>query len=231
MARLDRRGLDAADPGLARGRPPVPRDLPRAPAPVRAERRGRRGDARCPGRSDGPARGCADAPHIGWNQVERSREHPLFDGIADGADFYFVHSYAGAPGPPIERRRPRHDRARRAGSSRPSPGARSSASSSIPERSGRDGLRLLANFVDLVAGGLMLRRRVIPCLDVADGRVVKGTRFVDLVDEGDPPELAERYAAEGADELGLPRHHGSAPSAAARCSTSSSAPRGGRSSR
>ena len=47
----------------------------------------------------------------------------------------------------------------------------------------------------------MLRRRVIPCLDVADGRVVKGKRFVDLVDEGDPPELAERYAAEGADEL------------------------------
>ena len=47
----------------------------------------------------------------------------------------------------------------------------------------------------------MLCRRVIPCLDVADGRVVKGTRFVDLVDEGDPPELAERYAREGADEL------------------------------
>ena len=47
----------------------------------------------------------------------------------------------------------------------------------------------------------MLRRRVIPCLDVADGRVVKGTRFVDLADEGDPPELAERYAREGADEL------------------------------
>ena len=47
----------------------------------------------------------------------------------------------------------------------------------------------------------MLRRRVIPCLDVADGRVVKGRRFVDLVDEGDPAELAARYAAEGADEL------------------------------
>ena len=70
-----------------------------------------------------------------------------------------------------------------------------------PERSGADGLRLLANFVDARAGRLMLRHRVIPCLDVADGRVVKGTRFVDLVDEGDPPELAERYAAEGADEL------------------------------
>jgi cyclase len=47
----------------------------------------------------------------------------------------------------------------------------------------------------------MLRRRVMPCLDVANGRVVKGTQFVDLVDEGDPPELAERYAREGADEL------------------------------
>jgi imidazole glycerol-phosphate synthase subunit HisF len=47
----------------------------------------------------------------------------------------------------------------------------------------------------------MLRVRVIPCLDVSNGRVVKGTRFVDLVDEGDPPELAERYAREGADEL------------------------------
>ena len=47
----------------------------------------------------------------------------------------------------------------------------------------------------------MLRHRVIPCLDVAGGRVVKGTRFVDLTDEGDPPDLAERYAREGADEL------------------------------
>ena len=47
----------------------------------------------------------------------------------------------------------------------------------------------------------MLCRRVIPCLDVAAGRVVKGTRFVDLRDEGDPPEHAERYAREGADEI------------------------------
>jgi imidazole glycerol phosphate synthase glutamine amidotransferase subunit len=36
-------------------------------------------------------------PHIGWNQVERRTEHPLFDGVADGSDFYFVHSYAGVP--------------------------------------------------------------------------------------------------------------------------------------
>jgi cyclase len=43
--------------------------------------------------------------------------------------------------------------------------------------------------------------RVIPCLDVSEGRVVKGVNFVDLVDAGDPVELAARYDAEGADEL------------------------------
>lgn len=43
--------------------------------------------------------------------------------------------------------------------------------------------------------------RVIPCLDVDDGRVVKGVNFVDLRDAGDPVELARRYGAEGADEL------------------------------
>lgn len=47
----------------------------------------------------------------------------------------------------------------------------------------------------------MLARRVIPCLDVDKGRVVKGTRFLNLTDEGDPAELAERYAHEGADEI------------------------------
>lgn len=47
----------------------------------------------------------------------------------------------------------------------------------------------------------MLARRVIPCLDVKAGRVVKGTRFVDLRDAGDPVELAARYDLEGADEL------------------------------
>jgi len=47
----------------------------------------------------------------------------------------------------------------------------------------------------------MLAKRVIPCLDVDAGRVVKGTRFVDLVDAGDPVELAARYDADGADEL------------------------------
>ncbi len=48
---------------------------------------------------------------------------------------------------------------------------------------------------------MTLARRLIPCLDVDGGRVVKGTRFEDLVDAGDPAELAARYDAEGADEL------------------------------
>lgn len=47
----------------------------------------------------------------------------------------------------------------------------------------------------------MLTRRIIPCLDVTAGRVVKGIQFVDLRDAGDPVELARRYDAEGADEL------------------------------
>src|ERR1700755_200628 len=47
----------------------------------------------------------------------------------------------------------------------------------------------------------MVLKRVIPCLDVDAGRVVKGTNFVGLRDAGDPVELAERYDAEGADEI------------------------------
>src|ERR687884_226716 len=47
----------------------------------------------------------------------------------------------------------------------------------------------------------MLAKRIIPCLDVNEGRVVKGIRFVSLVDAGDPVEQGKRYDAEGADEL------------------------------
>ena len=47
----------------------------------------------------------------------------------------------------------------------------------------------------------MLAKRIIPCLDIKDGRTVKGVNFVDLRDAGDPVELAEIYSKEGADEL------------------------------
>ena len=97
----------------------------------------------------------ADAPtlpHIGWNQVERTRAHPIFDGIERDADFYFVHSYAGAPpdepagADDLVLARTTHGR----------PFVSAVARGSMvgvqfhPERSGPDGLRLLSNFVDLV---------------------------------------------------------------------------------
>jgi cyclase len=47
----------------------------------------------------------------------------------------------------------------------------------------------------------MLKKRIIPCLDIKDGRTVKGVNFVDIRDAGDPIELAKRYVLDGADEL------------------------------
>jgi imidazole glycerol-phosphate synthase subunit HisF len=47
----------------------------------------------------------------------------------------------------------------------------------------------------------MLTKRIIPCLDIKDGRTVKGVNFVNLIDSGDPVELAQKYSNEGADEL------------------------------
>jgi imidazole glycerol-phosphate synthase subunit HisH len=97
----------------------------------------------------------ADAPtlpHIGWNQVGRTREHPLFESIDDGADMYFVHSYAGVPADgaaDMVLARTEHGR----------PFVSAVARGWLlgvqfhPERSGTDGLRLLANFVALVGVG------------------------------------------------------------------------------
>jgi imidazole glycerol phosphate synthase glutamine amidotransferase subunit len=87
-------------------------------------------------------------PHIGWNQVERTFPHPAFDGIAESADFYFVHSYAGdlPDGHCDVVARTTHG----------SPFVSAVSRGNLlgvqfhPERSGSDGLRLLANFVELV---------------------------------------------------------------------------------
>jgi hypothetical protein len=49
----------------------------------------------------------------------------------------------------------------------------------------------------------MLKRRIIPCLDIKNGRTVKGINFLDIRDAGDPVELAKKYAADGADELSI----------------------------
>ena len=96
-------------------------------------------------------------PHIGWNQVVRRREHPLFGGIADGADFYFVHSYAGVP---------RDDATILATTTHGRPfvsavvRGRTLGVQFHPERSGLDGLRLLANFVSLARTGAREVERV-----------------------------------------------------------------------
>ena len=86
-------------------------------------------------------------PHIGWNQVVRSAPHPLFDGIDDGADFYFVHSYVGVPtDAAVVAATTEHGRPFVSAVSRgPLFGVQFH-----PERSGDDGLRLLANFSAIV---------------------------------------------------------------------------------
>jgi imidazole glycerol phosphate synthase glutamine amidotransferase subunit len=100
-----------------------------------------------PGRTV-PLRDAPTLPHIGWNQVERRVAHPILEGIPDGADLYFVHSYVVAPSDPsIVIADTTH------GSSFVSAVA-SEATLGVqfhPERSGVDGLRLLANFVDFAA--------------------------------------------------------------------------------
>ena len=94
-------------------------------------------------------------PHTGWNQVERRRAHALFDGIADGADFYFVHSYAGAPVEADEADEDMVLAETEHGGRFVSAVARGNllGVQFHPERSGDDGLRLLANFVALVRAG------------------------------------------------------------------------------
>ena len=92
-------------------------------------------------------------PHIGWNQVDRTRDHPIFAGIRAGADFYFVHSYAGVPAGPDA------DAVTLATTSHGRTFVSAVARDHVigvqfhPERSGADGLRLLANAVDLLRAG------------------------------------------------------------------------------
>jgi glutamine amidotransferase len=88
-------------------------------------------------------------PHIGWNQVDRTRAHDLFDGIPDGADFYFVHSYAGEPADRDAGDVLAHTEHGRRFVSAIARGPLLGVQFH-PERSGVDGLRLLSNFVSLV---------------------------------------------------------------------------------
>ncbi len=87
-------------------------------------------------------------PHIGWNQVERRRPHAILEGIPDGADLYFVHSYAVAP---LDESLVVAETAHGGRFASVVARDRLLGVQFHPERSGRDGLRLLANFVGLAA--------------------------------------------------------------------------------
>jgi imidazole glycerol phosphate synthase glutamine amidotransferase subunit len=92
--------------------------------------------------------GAPTLPHIGWNNVDRPAPHPLFDRIAPGAAFYFVHSYVAAPADPAQVIAEAEH-----GSRFPAAIGRGNllGVQFHPERSGPDGLRLLANFAGIVA--------------------------------------------------------------------------------
>jgi len=95
--------------------------------------------------------GAPTLPHIGWNQVVRRRPHPLFDGLAPDVDLYFVHSYAGVPivtAQDVILGQTEHGQRFVSAIARD----RLLGVQFHPERSGRDGLRLLSNFVRLAAG-------------------------------------------------------------------------------
>ncbi len=91
-------------------------------------------------------------PHIGWNQVSRRREHPLFDGIPDGADLYFVHSFAGVPGGPGAADAILAETTHGATFVSAVANGNTLGVQFHPERSGADGLRLLTNFVRWAGG-------------------------------------------------------------------------------
>ncbi len=148
-------------------------------------------------------------PHVGWSRLLCLRPSRLLAGVGLDPAFYFTHSYYG----PL-------DAATVYAGHYPEPFAAVSEQGNVfavqfhPEKSGDNGLAVLTNFVTLPRVAPVATppppviarapaRRIIPCLDVHSGRVVKGVRFLALRDSGDPSELAAAYNQAGADELVL----------------------------
>jgi cyclase len=161
----------------------------------------------------------AKIPQIGWNWTRPKHGSRLFNPASDGAYFYYIHSYYCAPD---------DERCSAAETNYYVPYCSALEQGSLaacqfhPEKSGETGLALLEHWsrqpvsLSIVANtgnGFVsgkpetkpetgnITKRIIPCLDVDDGRVVKGVKFKGIVDAGDPVELARRYNADRADEL------------------------------
>ena len=171
-----------------------------------------------------PVPGSLKVPHVGWNALKQTgRPSRLLAGVQDEAQAYFTHSYVapdseatvaitehGVPFASVVEQ------------------GLVFGAQFHPEKSGETGLRMLRNFLDVAeegrarragptgetltlrlptpdcpipGGALMLSKRIIACLDVRDGQVVKGINFEGLRNAGDPAELARRYNVEGIDEL------------------------------
>jgi imidazole glycerol-phosphate synthase subunit HisF len=153
----------------------------------------------------------ARLPHIGWSRVRWEQSSELLEDLPDECAFYHVHSYVATP----------RDSGVVVGTTEYGERFASAVQHGSlfgvqfhPEKSSKDGLTLLRNFANVCVGKAArvrppvaqdpqpgLLKRIVPCLDVDGGRVVKGTNFIDLRDAGDPVERAQFYDHEGADEI------------------------------
>ena len=160
------------------------------------------GSTEAPGVSGlGCFRGCCDrfhtdlkVPHVGWNSLRRTGDSQLLKGVPQRSVCLFHALLSRARG----RWRGCHDHLRRG--VRIDGRARQRLRRAVPPgKIGRSGAAHSEEFLR----GCMLTKRIIACLDVTNGRVVKGVQFLDLRDAGDPAELAHRHAESGADEVVL----------------------------
>ena len=136
---------------------------------------------------------------MGWNSLHFAHNGKLFQGIEEGAYVYFVHSYyLEAEEESIVKASAEYGVHIHASVEKENV----FACQFHPEKSGETGLKILVKILQNCKGEeAMFTKRIIPCLDVNNGRVVKGVNFVDLKDAGDPVEIAKAYDAAGADEL------------------------------
>ena len=144
-------------------------------------------------------------PHVGWNSLALAATDTV-DGRRQRRIAGLLHALLCGAG---HRRHRRDLRVRRAVQRRGRARQRLRRSSSIRRSRATPGLRILSNWLDRqvsrrVDGSerrRMLSKRIIACLDVRDGKVVKGVNFEGLRDAGDPAALARRYNVEGIDEI------------------------------